>query len=310
MATAAPKKESLGDKIRPFLIGGLSGMVATSVVQPIDTVKVRIQILGEASSKTGVKANTNPLSVGRKILVEEGLGSLYKGLSAGLLRQATYTTARLGIYSYLFEKVKREQGSVNFTNKFFISVAAGFFGALVGNPCDLVLVRFQSDATMPVAERRNYRGLGDAFGRIVKDEGFFSLWKGSVPTIMRALALNIVMLTSNDEIKERITKSKGLAKPDQSAVFIASAISGFLSSFASLPFDNIKTKVQKQKPGPDGVLPYSNFFDCFKKSVAREGVSGLWVGFFPTYYIRIAPHIMITLIVQDFLTKTFTPKKH
>lgn len=310
MATAAPKKETLGDKIRPFIIGGLSGMTATSVVQPIDTVKVRIQILGEASAKTGVKANTNPLSVGRKILADEGLGSLYKGLSAGLLRQATYTTARLGIYSYLFEKVKREQGSVNFTNKFLISVAAGFFGALVGNPCDLVLVRFQSDATLPAAERRNYRGLGDAFARIVKDEGFFSLWKGSVPTIMRALALNIVMLTSNDEIKERITKAKGLTKPDQPAVFIASAISGFLSSFASLPFDNIKTKVQKQKPGPDGVLPYSSFFDCFKKSVAREGVSGLWVGFFPTYYIRIAPHIMITLIVQDWLTKTFAPKKH
>ena len=91
--------------------------------------------------------------------------------------------------------------------------------------------------------------------------------------------------------------------------FTASAISGFLSSFASLPFDNIKTKLQKQKMTPEGVLPYSSFFDCFRKSVAREGISGLWVGFFPTYYIRIAPHIMITLIVQNWLTKQFQPKR-
>ena len=305
---AAPKQETLVDKIRPFVIGGLSGICATTVVQPIDTVKVRIQILGEAA-KSGVKVNTNPLSVGRKILLEEGVGALYKGISAGWLRQATYGTTRLGIYSYLFEKVRREKGQVDFANKLGISIAAGFFGALVGNPCDLVLIRLQSDSTLPVAERRNYKNVADAFVRIAREEGFFSLWKGSVPTIIRALAMNIVMLTSNDEIKERLTKMRGLSKPDPISVFTASAISGFLSSFASLPFDNIKTKLQKQKMTPEGVLPYSSFFDCFRKSVAREGISGLWVGFFPTYYIRIAPHIMITLIVQNWLTKQFQPKR-
>lgn len=36
----------------------------------------------------------------------QGMGSLYKGLSAGLLRQATYTTARLGIYNKIFEAAK------------------------------------------------------------------------------------------------------------------------------------------------------------------------------------------------------------
>ena len=37
----------------------------------------------------------------------QGVGSLYKGLSAGLLRQATYTTARLGIYNNIFEAAKK-----------------------------------------------------------------------------------------------------------------------------------------------------------------------------------------------------------
>lgn len=36
----------------------------------------------------------------------QGVGSMYKGLSAGLLRQATYTTARLGIYNNIFEYAK------------------------------------------------------------------------------------------------------------------------------------------------------------------------------------------------------------
>ena len=283
-------------------------MTATCFIQPIDTVKVRIQILGENKAK-GAEVSTNPLTVGRRVLANEGIGALYKGLDSALVRQATYTTTRLGIYSYLFEKIKREQGKVNFTNKFYISCLAGFFGALVGTPADLTLVRFQSDATLPAAERRNYKNVVDAFKRIVQEEGFFSLWKGSTPTVLRALALNIAMLTSNDEIKERLTEMRGLKKPDQTSVFTASAISGFLSSFVSLPFDNIKTKIQKQKKLSDGTLPYSSFFDCFKKTVAKDGLSGLWIGFFPTYYIRIAPHIMITLIVQDWLTKTLNPAK-
>lgn len=305
-ASAPAKKETLGDKIRPFVIGGLSGMMATCVVQPIDTVKVRIQILGEGKKGS---VSTNPLTVGRQILSQEGVGSLYRGLDAGLVRQATYSTTRLGVYSYLFERTKRQQGSVSFGQKLAISSIAGFTGALVGTPADLALVRFQADATLPPADRRNYKHVGDAFVRIVREEGFFSLWKGSTPTIIRALALNMMMLTSNDEIKEGLTRLRGLAKPDQTCVLTASAISGFLSSFVSLPFDNIKTKMQKQKPLPDGTLQYKSFIDCFSKTVKNEGVSGLWIGFFPTYYIRIAPHIMITLIVQDYLTKLFAPKK-
>ena len=51
---------------------------------------------------------------------------------------------------------------------------------------------------------------------------------------------------------------------------------------------------------PDGKMPYANIFDCMKQTLAREGVSGLWVGY-PTFYFRIAPHVMITLIINDFL---------
>ncbi len=64
----------------------------------------------------------------------------------------------------------------------------------------------------------------------------------------------------------------------------------------SLPFDNAKTKMQKMKKGPDGTYPYKNIFDCLQKSVQREGFTGLWAGY-PTFYIRIAPHVMITLVL-------------
>lgn len=47
------------------------------------------------------------MAIASRMVKTQGMGSLYKGLSAGLLRQATYTTARLGIYNNIFEAAKQ-----------------------------------------------------------------------------------------------------------------------------------------------------------------------------------------------------------
>ena len=43
------------------------------------------------------------------IIRNEGITGIYAGLSAGLLRQATYTTSRMGIYQSLLEKFRFNQ---------------------------------------------------------------------------------------------------------------------------------------------------------------------------------------------------------
>src|SRR5690348_1220291 len=49
----------------PFLNGGLAGMAATTCIQPVDMIKVRLQSAGEGV-RTGPKPT--PLSVTREIL--------------------------------------------------------------------------------------------------------------------------------------------------------------------------------------------------------------------------------------------------
>lgn len=65
-----------------------------------------------------------------------------------------------------------------------------------------------------------------------------------------------------------------------------------VASLISLPFDNLKTKLQKMKPNALGTFPYSGVADCLMKSVAREGLFGLWSGL-PVYFFRVAPQSMI-----------------
>lgn len=277
-------------------------MTATSVIQPLDTVKVRIQIMGEGGAKT-----ESPLVIARNILAKEGPLSFYKGLDAALFRQATYGTARLGLYKVMFEKRQSQVGSVNFIEKVGISFTAGALACLVGNPADLALVRFQADATLPEAERRNYKHVFDAFGRIVKEEGALALFTGLGPTIARAVSMNVGMLSTFDQAKEGIDAWKG-EKNLISTRLQASAIAGVVCSCMSLPFDNVKTKLQKMK-ATNGVFPYSGVLDCLKQTVAKEGITGLWVGL-PTYYFRVAPHAMITLTIQDYLHVNYGAKKN
>jgi len=61
--------------LKNFAIGGMSGMVATCFVQPIDMVKVRIQVL--AGDHPGKKFG--PIQVTRDLLKEVGPMGFYKG---------------------------------------------------------------------------------------------------------------------------------------------------------------------------------------------------------------------------------------
>lgn len=67
-------------------------------------------------------------------------------LSAGLLRQATYTTTRLGIYSVLLERLGGADGTPPpFLAKAAIGMTAGAAGAFVGTPAEVALIRMTAD---------------------------------------------------------------------------------------------------------------------------------------------------------------------
>lgn len=108
--------------------------------------------------------------------------------------------------------------------------------------------------------------------------------------MVRAMSLNLGMLVSYEESKERLHRI--MPNNPNMIWFLSSFLSGTIASAMSLPFDNVKTKLQKMVPRPDGTLPYDGFIDCAKKTATKEGVLGFWAGF-PTYIVRIAPHVMI-----------------
>lgn len=263
-------------------------MAATTLIQPIDMIKVRLQLSGEGLS-TGPRPSA--LAITRSIITSGRFLDLYTGLSAGLLRQAVYTTARLGFFDTFMATLKKraaEQGKqIGFRERALAGLSAGGLAAMVGNPADLALIRMQSDGLKPAAQRTHYRSVVDALVRISRTEGITALWAGALPTVARAMALNFGQLAFFSEAKTQL-KSRTQLSPNTQTL-TASAIAGFFASFFSLPFDFVKTRLQKQTRGPDGSVQYKGMVDCFRKVATQEGLLRFYRGF-GTYYVRIAPH--------------------
>lgn len=129
-------------------------MSATSCIQPIDTVKVRIQIISQQISQGKIapgEVTTSPMSVAKDIMNKDGITGFYKGLDSALARQILYGTARLGLFRTFSDYMKEKNGrNLYLYEKAGCSLTAGFIASIIGNPADLALVRFQTDSTLPV----------------------------------------------------------------------------------------------------------------------------------------------------------------
>ena len=98
-------KEALID----LFCGGVAGITATTLIQPIDTIKVRIQIISEAQNKS---EKPSPLFAARRILQTDGPTGFYKGLTSAWFRQATYGSVRMGLYKIMFKNLEQKNGEV------------------------------------------------------------------------------------------------------------------------------------------------------------------------------------------------------
>jgi len=290
---ASDKPATIPNAVK-FFFGGTAGMGATLFVQPLDLVKNRMQLAGQKGAKT---EKATSLQVLRSIIRNEGVLAVYSGLSAGLLRQATYTTTRLGIYTWLFDLCSGKDGSPpGFFVKAGLGMAAGVVGSFVGTPAEVSLIRMTADGRLPLAERRNYKSVVDALSRIVKEEGVLTLWRGATPTMARACVVNAAQLASYSQAKQGLV-STGYFQEGLFLHFVASMFSGLVTTIASMPVDIAKTRIQNMKY-IDGKPEYKGAVDVLATVVRKEGFFSLWKGFTP-YYFRLGPHTVLTFIFLE-----------
>lgn len=295
-----------------MVIAAFSGMGAATVCHPLDTIRVQMQT--EGSTYSGVA------DAASGIYKKDGLkGGLYAGVSAAYLRQWLYGSCRIGIYAYLLENAQEQnikaglaKNAISLSSKMMMGMTSGGIGSFVGTPSELALVRMTNDKKLPVEQRRNYNGVGNALSRIAKEDGFPALFTGAPVTVVRAMLLSACAMGITSEIKMRLGGSGFFGEDGKlwggvPCLFVATLISSFVANSVANPFDVVKSRMQNMVIEKDGSAQYSSMLDCFLQTVGNEGVFKLWSGFVPAF-LKLAPYTVISLSLTDKLTKIVTGK--
>mmetsp|Transcript_11259 Transcript_11259/g.14065 ORF Transcript_11259/g.14065 Transcript_11259/m.14065 type:complete len:324 (+) Transcript_11259:161-1132(+) len=272
-----------------FLTGASGALSGWMLVHPFDLIKVRSQLLGESSP-----GKISMTQVAKDILKNEGPTGFYGGLSAAVARQLSYGNLRLGFYA-TFRELAVGQDEPSDGLKLGLGLCAGGLAAFISNPIEVALVRMQADGRLPASEKRNYRGVFNALGRITRDEGVLTLWRGATPTVARAMVVNALQVGGYDIAKSKL---KPFMDEGVQLHICSSLISGFVYSAATLPLDTAKTRMQTQTPLSDGSLKYTSIVQTITTITRSEGVLSLWNGFAP-YFARCGGHTVTMFLFLE-----------
>lgn len=235
--------------------------------------------------------NTSFVRTFRSILATEGIPGLFRGITPSMLREASYSSIRMGLYepARQFVAPNTPISEISLWQKIVAGFFSGGVGSAIANPTDLIKIRFQ--ARRP-DQPKIYKHTLDAFTSIYRNQGLKGLYKGVGPTTLRAAVLTSAQLSSYDHTKVVLRRLNII--PDGPYIhFIASVVSGLVTTTATSPVDVIKTRIMNATQGQ-----YNGPVDCLTKLLRNEGPRALFRGWLPNY-LRLGPHFIISLPLYE-----------
>jgi len=164
-----------------LIAGATAGGCQVVFTNPLEIVKIRLQVQGEVAKAEGVVPRG-----AIHIVKQLGLVGLYRGVSACLLRDIPFSAIYFPAYSHLKKDLFREGYNgkkLSFFETLASAAIAGMPAAYMTTPADVVKTRLQVEARKG---ETTYKGLGDAFLKIYREEGFKALYKGGMARVLRS----------------------------------------------------------------------------------------------------------------------------
>ncbi|KAI0673666.1 mitochondrial carrier [Trametes maxima] len=164
-----------------LVAGGTAGGCQVIFTNPLEIVKIRLQVQGEAAKLEGAVPKGAV-----HIIRQLGLLGLYKGASACLLRDIPFSAIYFPAYWHLKKDLFNEGYNgkqLSFLETLTAAAAAGMPAAYFTTPADVVKTRLQVEARKG---QTHYKGLADAFVKIYREEGFKAFFKGGPARIIRS----------------------------------------------------------------------------------------------------------------------------
>ncbi|KAF9431206.1 hypothetical protein BGZ94_006887 [Podila epigama] len=308
---------------RTMLAGGMAGMIAKSVIAPLDRVKILFQAHNPnyqkyAGTLTGV------FKAGRDIHRTFGLQGLFQGNSATLLRIFPYAAIKFMAYEQYRSLLMPTRRDETPYKKLIAGSLAGVTSVLFTYPLDLIRVRLAYETTA-----LNYKTLvtkiysettGTASGRQTVSTWapqlqITNFYRGFLCSIAGMVPYAGVSFYTHDILQEfcrhripwtvKTTQNRGL--PDQNgdysrlelktvAELACGGIAGAVAMTVSYPLEVIRR--QMQVAGALNPKAYLGMWETAKRLYLSKGSRGFFVGL-SIGYLKVTPMVAVSFTVYE-----------
>ncbi|KAG2166094.1 hypothetical protein JADG_005833 [Aureobasidium aubasidani] len=262
----------------PFWFGGLASCVSSCCTQPLGVAGLRLQTLHHDAPQLGMIR-------------------IWHELSASLTRTFFYSGVRFGMYEKLKEMGSTSTHAPSGLALALMAASSGFTGSVCSNFADVVCLRMQADPGLPPELRRNYKNIADGVYKMVRAEGWNSIWTGVWLGAGRAAIGTATQLAGYDIIKRELMKRTSLGDNIPTHI-TASCLAGFLSTFICSPLDVFKARFMTRKSSAHSMSV------MLQSTLKNEGAAWMFKGLTPALISR-APSTIITFVTLEQLRKVY-----
>jgi len=180
----------------------------------------------------------------------------------------------------------KKDNNLSFVENFALSGAAAVISKTAAAPIERVKLMVQNQDEMLKSGRldRPYKGVIDCSSRILADEGVLPFWRGNLANCLRYFPTQALNFAFKDKIKAAFKPTKqdsyGMTLSKNLA---AGGLAGALSLCFVYSLDYARTRLandtKKAKKGGGSERQFNGLFDVYKKTIASDGVAGLYRGF-------------------------------
>jgi solute carrier family 25 (adenine nucleotide translocator) protein 4/5/6/31 len=171
---------------------------------------------------------------------------------------------------------------LSFIENFMLSGVAAVTSKTIAAPIERVKLLIQNQDEMIKQGRLStpYKGMVDCTTRVLAEEGVGPFWRGNMANVVRYFPTQALNFAFKDKIKAafKVPKSAGTLQKLGSNL-ASGGIAGAMSLCFVYSLDFARTRLANDAKGKDGKRQFNGLVDVYRKTLATDGIAGLYRGF-------------------------------
>ncbi|CAH8274606.1 unnamed protein product [Arabidopsis lyrata] len=273
--------------LRRLLSGAVAGAVSRTAVAPLETIRTHLMVGSGGNSSTQVFGD---------IMKHEGWTGLFRGNLVNVIRVAPARAVELFVFETVNKKLSPQHGEeskIPIPASLLAGACAGVSQTILTYPLELVKTRL-------TIQRGVYKGIFDAFLKIIREEGPTELYRGLAPSLIGVVPYAATNYFAYDSLRKAYRSFSKQEKIGNIETLLIGSLAGALSSTATFPLEVARKHMQVG--AVSGRVVYKNMLHALVTILEHEGILGWYKGLGPSC-LKLVPAAGISFMCYEACKK-------